>query len=398
MNAKIPKIPLLGNLYYGWVIVFMGALGLFFSGPGQTFAISVFVDVYLEHFGWSSTLISSMYLAATLLSGSLLFVLGRLVDRYGQRRMTAVVGILLAVACLFNSFIMGPVMLFIGFFMLRLFGQGAMTLLPNTLVPQWFIVKRGRAMAFMAIGIFASSALTPPLNAWFIDMWGWPVAWRIWFALLLFVFVPLAIVLIRNKPEDVGLLPDNAIKFQPKHEKNVSQVLPEQNWTVKEAIRTRAFWFLLYGVAVPALVSTGLVFHLVSILGEVGVSRAGSALILSIMAVVSFIFSLIAGVIVERVKVHIVFASVMLGYIIILILMILTNSFMMAVIFGVVKGIVMGFQVICIGVIWPNYFGRKHLGSIKGLVMTSTVIGSGLGPLPLAMAFDAMGNMSICCL
>ena len=124
--------------------------------------------------------------------------------------MTTVVAILLGLACLWNSFVSGPIMLFIGFFMIRLFGQGSMTLLPQTLVPQWFIKQRGRAFSLMTLGIFISAAVLPPLNIWMIQTWNWSAAWRVWFVLLIFFYAPIAYFLIRNKPEVIGLLPDNA--------------------------------------------------------------------------------------------------------------------------------------------------------------------------------------------
>lgn len=64
----------------------------------------------------------------------------------------------------------------------------------------------------------------------------------------------------------------------------------------------------------------------------------------------------------------------------------------MAVLFGITRGIVGGFEVISLGIIWPNYFGRKHLGSIKGLAMSMMVIGSAFGPLPFALAYDWFGG------
>jgi MFS family permease len=407
-----PRLPIPVPFYYGWIIVGMAAMGLFFSGPGQTYSISIFIDSYTEHFGWSRSLISSIYLAATLLAGSLMFIIGRLIDKYGQRNMSVYIAMLLGVACVLNSFVVGPIMLFFGFFMLRLFGQGSMSLIPGTLVPQWFIKQRGRALSIMAIGGFLSSASLPLFNAWLISTWGWPVAWRVWAGLLFLFFVPLAFLLIRNKPEDIGLLPDNAIRKQKysseEEEKiykeipgNIKQgqadpqedvIVPEVNWTLKEAMRERAFWLILFCVAIPSMVNTGIVFHFVSILGENGITRNSSALILSIMALVAFPITFIAGFVVERVKVNLVLAASFLGQGLVMVLLIYTDSMMMAILFGIARGIVGGFEVISLGIIWPNYFGREHLGSIKGLAMTMMVVGSAFGPLPFALAYDWFGG------
>lgn len=388
-NTQLPVNP---PFYYGWIIVFMSALAIFFSGPGQTYSISIFIDAYLSYFGWSSTLISTMYLFATLLAGFLLFIVGRLVDKFGQRRMTVIVATLLAVACLFNSFILGPTMLFIGFFMLRLFGQGSMTLIPGTLIPQWFVNKRGRALSFMAFGSFLSAAALPPFNAWLIDQVGWQVSWLVWASLMMFIFVPLAFIFIRNRPEDVGLHPDNLSDDEVSEKGSKTSSIYEEAWTVKEAMRTKEFWLLLFCVAVPSMVNTGIVFHFVPILAESGIGRTHAAFILSIMAIVAFPITFLAGFIVERVKANYVLGLAFLGQIGIMVLLVQTDSYTAAILFGVARGLVGGFEAISLGIIFPNYFGRANIGSIKGVSATIMVIGSAFGPLPFALAYDRFGS------
>ncbi|MFC4322463.1 MFS transporter [Litchfieldia salsa] len=385
------KQPLVTSFYYGWVIVAIAGLGVFFSGPGQTYSISVFIDHYIKDFAWSRSLVSSIYSAATLLAGILMFFVGRFIDKHGQRKMTVIVGFALAVACIWNSFVANAVMLFIGFFFIRLFGQGSMTLIPTTLVPQWFISKRGRALSFMAIGGFLSSAALPPLNAWMISIWGWEITWRVWGILLLFIFVPLAYLLIRNKPEDIGLLPDGRKELQTEASTN-SPVIEEENWTLQEAMKTRTFWLLLFCISIPSLVNTGLTFHLVSILGENNISPTFAAIILSLMALVGFPVTLVAGFVLEKVKVHYVLATIFVGEILFILILLKAFSPTIAILFGVFWGIIGGFERITLGIIWPNYFGRKHLGSIKGTAMTITVIGSAFGPLPFGIAFDLFGG------
>ncbi|WP_377891290.1 MFS transporter [Alkalihalobacillus sp. R86527] len=384
--------------FYGWLIVAAAAVGVFFSGPGQTYGVSVFIDHYISDFGWSRSLVSGIYSSATLAAGLLLFIIGRMVDKFGQRRMMLIVGSLLAVACIWNSFVVGPVMLFIGFFMLRLFGQGSMTLVPNTLVPQWFILKRGRALSFMAIGGFLSSATFPPLNTWLISSFGWENAWRILGGAILIIFLPVVFFLIRNKPEDIGLLPDNAISKKRLAKRKEEKMDEEEeegfetNWTVKEAMRTRAFWLILFCVSIPALVNTGLTFHLFSILGEQGVPDHTAALILSIMAIVGFPVTMVSGFILERVNVHIVLGLSFIGQIAFILLLTQVDTYILAIVFGVLWGIIGGIERITLNIIWPDYFGRANLGSIKGIATTTMVIGSAFGPLPFGVAYDTFGG------
>lgn len=391
MNTSSSSAPFKTNFYYGWVIVFIAGLGIFFSGPGQTYSVSVFIDSYIKDFGWSRSHVSAVYSLATLAAGICMFFVGRFVDKWGQRKMSVIVGIGLALASFWNSMVVNTAMLFIGFFLIRVLGQGSMSLIPNTLVPQWFITKRGKAMSLMAIGGFASSAALPPLNAWLVATWGWSFSWKVWGVLLLVVFVPLAYLLIRNKPEDIGEHPDGINPDwtnDPVNPNRTVKPFEEVNWTVQEAIKTRAYWLLLFCVGIPSLVNTGLTFHLISIFKTNGISPGIAALVLSLMALIGFPVTLIAGPLLDRVKVQYVLAGIFAGEIIFILVLMAADQTAIAIVFGVLWGISGGFERITLNYVWPSFFGRQSLGSIKGSAMTVTVLGSALGPLPFGLAYD----------
>lgn len=379
--------------YYGWVIVFIAGLSVFFSGPGQTYFISIFIDHYITDFDYSRSWVSGIYSAATLCAGFSLFMVGRLVDRLGQRFMMVLIGILLAVACFWNAFLQGAIMMFIGIFMLRLFGQGSMTLLPNTLVPQWFIAKRGRALSIMTIGTFASSALLPPLNTWFIDNIGWRMTWTVWGLLLVVIFVPLAFTLVRNQPKDIGEVPDGNPRGGNKDLMlNPNVEVNEKSWSLSEAMKTRSFWFILFCVSVPALVNTGVTFHIVSITEGKGLPTEIAAIVLSLMAIIGFPVTFFVGYLADRFSVHYILAITFFGHILSLLILLMVDSTVGAIAFGIMWGIVNGFERIVLNIVWPNYFGRAHLGSIKGIAQTVMVIGSAFGPLPFGLFFDLFGG------
>lgn len=395
MNTSSTSAPFKTNFYYGWVIVFIAGLGVFFSGPGQTYSVSVFIDSYIKDFGWSRSHVSAVYSLATLAAGICMFFVGRFVDKWGQRKMSVIVGIGLAFASFWNSMVVNTAMLFIGFFLIRLLGQGSMSLIPNTLVPQWFITKRGKALSLMAIGGFASSAALPPLNAWLVATWGWSFSWKVWGVLLLAVFVPLAYFLIRNKPEDIGEHPDGLKPdwtIDPADPNRTRLPVEEVNWSVQEAVKTRAYWLLLFCVGIPSLVNTGLTFHLISIFKTNGISPGIAALVLSLMALIGFPVTLIAGPLLDRVKVQYVLAGIFAGEIIFILILLAADQTAIAIAFGILWGISGGFERIALNYVWPSFFGRQSLGSIKGSAMTVTVLGSALGPLPFGLAYDYFGG------
>lgn len=92
----LSKLKIFQSFYYGWFILIIAGFGVFFSGPGQTYSNSQFIDEYIHDFGWSRSLVSSVYSIATLLAGFLMIFVGRFIDRFGQRMMMVTIGTLFA--------------------------------------------------------------------------------------------------------------------------------------------------------------------------------------------------------------------------------------------------------------------------------------------------------------
>lgn len=393
-NRLVKSIVQNNCFFYGWVVTAVAALGVFFSGPGQTYFISIFIDSYIHDFGWSRSTISSLYSISTLSAGLLLFIVGRFADRYGAKKMTIIVALILGACCLWNSFISSLWMLFLGFFVGRLTGQGSMTLLPSTIVPQWFIKRRAFALSLKSIGGVIASAVIPPLNTLLIHAWGWQNTWRLWAALLWLFFIPIVYFFQYNRPEDIGLSPDNRLSNKDNDDDTsiFHSHFESDSWTLKEAFKTRAFWLILFTNQILPMITTGIVFHFISILGTKGLSPATASYVLSLMAIASFPTTLLAGYILDYIKVHYALAFTCLLQLLSLIILLNTSSTMGTIAFSIIQGIALGLNFVCNGVIWPNYFGMKHLGSIRGLSMTVLVIGTSFGPLPLGIGFDLFGR------
>lgn len=399
IHTHSSRLPVQVPFFYGWVIVAVSALGVFFSGPGQTYSVSIFIDSFILDFGWSRSFVSSLYSAGTLTAGFLLLSVGRQIDRRGHRFMFPAIAGVFGLACLWMSVVVNPFMLFIGFLLVRLLGQGSMTLVSSTLAPQWFFAQRGRALSLVSIGGVVGSAVIPPLNTWLIDGLGWRMTWQVWAALLCLIMAPLARLLVRNQPEDIQLLPDNGRSNRPaersaavKSGGSRSVLTEERSWTLRQARKTAAFWLLLFCMFVPSMVNTGITFHLVSILGEQGISPTGTALVLSVIAATAMPTTLIAGWLMDRYPVRYFLALAALGQLLTMVYLLTVGSTSMAVAFGIGRGLVAGVEQMGFNVMWPDYFGRKHLGSLRGFSMMVTVLGSAFGPLPFGFAFDHFGG------
>ena len=386
------KLPYSGRIFYGWIVAGIAALAVFMSGPGQTYGVSTFIDPLMAETGWSRSLVSGLYSGGTLTAGFAMAFIGRQVDRRGYRVMLTVLALAFAGALLFMSTVRLPATLFLGFVMIRMFGQGSLTLVPTALIPQWFVTRRARALTILALGGALSSAALPLVNLSIIANWGWRSMWVFWSAALALVLAPLAWRYTRGRPEDVGLLPDGAPAPQASGPKPASGVLDEDAWTVGEAMRTPAFWIILLCSSIPSMVGTGAQFHHMSIMTTRGVSLTVAAAVFSMSAGVRMASLPFIGYLCDRLQVkHTLFIGLALQAVTILALL-AVNSTATAMMVGVFQGLKLGFLALVGGLVWPHYFGRRNLASIRGMATAGMVISSALGPLPFGLGFDIFGG------
>lgn len=379
-------------LFYGWIIIALSALATFFSSPGQTYSISAFINSYIVDFGYSRTLISSIYSAATILSGFLLVFMGKAVDRFGQRRMLVIAGTTLSLACFFNSFVANIPMIFIGFFLLRYFGQGSLTLIPGSLVPQWFEKKRALAISLLTLGTIFGTIIVPRINIYMIETYGWQTAWRGWSLLILVLFVPLMWIFIVNKPENIGMLPDN-MPVRSNHDIAYElELVTQRSFTLNQAIKTKEFWFIgLISMLIP-MISTGMIFHFYSIMSERGINETETATIIGFIALPGLSMPLIAGTIIDRYRSKYIIFTSLLFIMFDLIYIQYTSTPLTAGIFLLIYGFFSNVQSITLNVIWVRYFGRLYLGSIRGASTVFAVVGSALGTVPFGLSYDMTGS------
>lgn len=209
---------------------------------------------------------------------------------------------------------------------------------------------------------------------------------------LWFIALPLFYYFIRTRPEDVGLYPDNEVL--PESHNGEVTFFEEESWTLREALRTRSFWFVNYITIIPSAIITGCVFHQISILGQSGLSPETAALISSVISLVNLPIVLLAGGLADRIQMRYLMALTQGLLLAVVLSLYIANSMTLVLIYGIIMGIQMGIQAIIRGVVWPDYFGRKHISTIRGVNMMAGVIGSALGPLPFGYAFDKFGGYS----
>jgi MFS family permease len=380
------------RLFYGWVVVAVAALVMFASGPGQSHMFSVFIMPISQSLGITQTAVASAYAVATLAAAFGLPYLGRLIDRFGARRVLLTVATLLGAAAIGFGQVIGVVTLALGFAALRFLGQGSLMLGGANLVAQWFSTRRGFALSLMSLGFSASVAAHPPLAQWLIDTVGWRAAWT-WLGLSTWLLLlPALYLLVQNKPEDVGLEPDGAPGDGAAGVSAARRQSAEVGLTAGQALRTGAFWIIAISLATLSMLVTGLFFHQVSIFASLGLSPQLAASIFPISALTAVVAMPAIGRVLDRVPTRPVFAAAMLMMSLVMVTLTFVGGLASAVVYAVVFGIANAGIHTHMTFLWPRYFGRRHLGSIQGTASTIAVVGASLGPLPFGVAYDLFGS------
>ena len=421
------------RLFYGWVLVAAGVLILFASGPGQSHTFGVFLTYVAEDLRLSHTEVSFAYGVATLAAAFGLPYAGRHVDRRGARRVLTVVSLLLGAAAVGFGFVNGLVVLALGFAAVRFLGQGCLFLVASNVIAQWFERRRGFALSLVWLGFSASVALHPPFSQWLIETVGWREAW-LWLGISSWALLLPVLWFIRNRPEDLGLRPDGAPPPEPHAETEQpsgpppsrtdprepgveldassprepgndgastdSPVAPHPpqpaitGLTLKQALRTSAFWIVAFGLSLIALLMTGLFFHQVAIFQHLGLDANVATRVFAITAIVSVVSAPVLGRIMDRTPSRIMYAVALLVMAGALGTLHLVDDVATAIAYAVVFGLANASMHVNVGYLWADYFGRRHLGSIQGTGQTCLIVGASLGPLPFSLSLDLTGNYS----
>jgi MFS family permease len=374
--------------FYGWVIVAVGFLIAFSSGPGQSYVFSVFLDSIIEDTGLSRTAISALYAVGTGISALMVAFVSRMADRVGPRRVVMFVAGALGAACFGMAFAHGFVAFFLAFAALRALGQGSTPINATLMTAQWFVARRGKAMAIMGLGFAASLALLPPLSRALIDTVGWREAYIVLGVIVWLLVIPATALFARDTPEEMGLHPDGA--DHPPHQETVT--VSEDGRDDRRVLTSATFWLLALPLTTSPFVVTALVFHQTGIFEERGLSATVAAGVFVPFAVAAGVTSTLAGFAIDRVGPRPLFALSMLILLGGLGASRLIDGALAATLYAIVLGAGSGVQRIVQSVIWAHYYGRRGLGRVQGSATSIMILMSAIGPLPLAAIEGAAGS------
>ena len=365
-----------------------------YMGGVVFFGFTAFIDPIEESFPtWSRAVVTFSVSLRGMESGLLAPFAGRLVDRYGPRRLIAIGSVIVAISLVMLSRITSLWMFYLSFVVLAL-GMSTCTLtVPMSAVANWFHKKLGIAGAFAIIGFGLSGALVPVIER-LISTYGWRTTFLILAVGVLIVILPLSLV-FRHKPQPYGYLPDGEQEPSvPLSSEAVQKPPLEKVWKAREVLSSGVFWRVTVAYICHMMLLAGIITHLMPYLESVGIQRSTASFVTMSLALASIASRLSFGWLADRRERKTLsmtgFAVMAIG--ILLYLNVSDQAFWLLIPFIVLFSIGHGGNNALRSPMIVSYFGRGNFGSVMGLMMGFCSIGSVLAAPLAGLVWDTMGS------
>jgi len=379
-----PRLP----FYYGWVV--LGCLCLAgFARQGPAVAVlSIFVVPMTEAFDWSRVEIAGAVSLGGLLAAFASPILGPMLDRRGARLILCLAVLGTGLSTMALSLTQSLVMFYLLFCFARMVWAGPFDLGLYGALNSWFISRRTIATSIATVAQMSGLVALPMIAQFAMHDGGWRSGWIAVGATVLVVgFLPVWLFLVR-RPEDLGLLPDQA-------KPGARAAAPEPRFSRAEAMRTRAFWLLsLYTVLVYP-VQAGVSLHQAAHLIERGLSPIVAATVISTFSMMTAVSSFGVGFLPRRLSMrYTLFAMAVLlaaGTFGLIGVHSAHSAYLAAGVFGLGIGGIMTL----LPVAWADYFGRESFGAIRGVALSLQVLAQAAGPLLSGVLRDWSGDYTL---
>jgi MFS family permease len=381
-------------MYFGWwVVLGAGSLQFFHAAVfGSTFG--VYVVALGEAFAWSATALASGFAILQLTGGLLGPLQGVLLDRLGAQRVIGA-GVLVFAGGLA---LLSQVQSLVGYFVaVTVIGAGfAMAgylSLTTALVP-WFERKRATAMAWMAVGSSLGGVVAPAIAALVVGV-GWRETLLLSSAVVVVFGLP-SVYLLRREPAQMGLEVDGGFRGLP-HASPGGVVLPARDpasdFTLKEALRTRAFWMLGLGHSSALLVVAAVIVHLVPHLNVgLGLPLTTAATVVAMLTLMTTVGHVIGGFVGDRIAKRLLVTLAMFAHAGGLLALAWLSPAWGVPLFVVLHGLAWGVRGPLMGALRADYFGASHFGAIMGASALVFTVGNLLGPITAGAMADWLGD------
>jgi MFS family permease len=345
-----------------------GLVLTFSSSFGQTFFLSIFAGEIRAEFNLTHAAWGGIYMLGTLCSAAAMIWAGALTDRFRVRVLGPSVLIILAFACASMAFVSSLPMLVALIFVLRLMGQGMSTHVASTAMARWFVAARGRALAVASFGFSIAEATLPILFVALMGLIGWRSSWLVAAAALV-VISPIIFMLLRQERTPQSSSSDDHVAG-----------MNQRHWSRLEVIKSPIFWMVVPVLLGPPAFGTAFFFLQVHLAEVKGWSHFDLVQLFPVYTGVAVCSMIASGFAIDRFGTDRMMAvytlPLALGFLIFSQSTTLTVGAIGIAFFAMTSGM----QATLPSAFWAEFYGTRHLGSIKAMATAIMVFGSAVGP------------------
>jgi MFS family permease len=391
--------------YYGWVIVASTvSVSLSTRTVMAVATLSVFVVPMTQELGWSRGLFSGAVSLGGLCAVFISPLVGKWLDRYGSGLLLTVASVLTGALAIGLSFVGNPAAFYALYVPGRLIFSGPLELGIPTAISNWFIRRRPLGLAADAVAKGAGLTMIPLLAQFIITGWDWRTAWITLGVLTFALGVIPPVLFMARRPEDMGLEPDPAPNEPAESVSAVTEsglISPavvtepsytESSFTVRQAFHTRAFWLLAAFTALAFMVQAGVSLHQVAHYINQGLPGPSAALTASTFAFSQIFSAMFWAALGRRFPVRFLLSAAAFVVAAAAFGTSLSESLPTALIAAATVGLGVGGLHLLVRLAWADYYGREHLGTIRGYAMSAQIGGQAVGPVLAGFLFDATGS------
>ena len=378
-----------GHVFYGWWMVLAGGGVQMLIGALLMQAFGAYVLLLREEYGWSLAALSGAFAMSRLESGLLGPLQGWSIDRFGPRAVMRVGIVMFGAGFILFSRIDSIVAFYLTFFLMALGSSLGGFLSITVALVNWFSRHRAKALALSQIG-FSVGGLIVPLTVAAMEMFGWRATAFGSGLLVMAVGLPLTAV-IRHTPHAYGERVDGT----PAPQGESAEMAPDDSadFTAREAMRTRAFWFISLGHASALLVVSAVMVHVVVHVNEsLGYSLGQAAGVIALMTAMQLVGGIGGGFLGDRFSKRIIVVGCMVAHATALLLLAYATALWMVIAFAVLHGVAWGTRGPLMQAIRADYFGTRSFGTIMGFSSLIIMLGMTAGPIFAGFMADRTGN------
>lgn len=395
LPSRLARLP----IFYGWIIVAIAFVTMAIGVNART-AFSLLFPPILEEFGWDRAVVAGVFSFGFFVSALVAPFVGRMVDRKGPRLVIeSGVVVLIAGLCLatlareaWQFYLTLGVLIGIGG---NLVGYGVQ----SVFLPNWFVRKRGLAIGIAFSGVGAGSIVLLPWMQVLIARDGWRWACLALALITAVLLIPLNL-LLRKRPQDIGLHPDGDAAAAPKtpggHASNVVDTAwASVTWTLARAMRTARFWWIALGYFSILYAWYAVQVHQTKYLVEIGISPMQAAWALGIVSLAGVPGQIVFGHVSDRIGREWAWAIGCLGFVICFAALIALRHGANPVLLYtmiIAQGFLGYSATSVLGPIVAEIFEGPHFGTIFGTLMLTAITGGAVGPWVTGLLHDHTGN------